>query len=268
MAAAGIEPAGSWAQFRQRGCVLVLAFLSPQLPSKSQSARWLSPFPLTHPGFLHDQWALKEGPDFKPCGFPDGSDGNESACNAGDQVQILGWEDPLEKGMATHSSILAWRNPWKSLAGYSPWGCKESDMTERLTLQALLWFLNVCRVLFVPLFHRSHTLHSHCLHPTHSTRSFSPQSPFCKSLLLWSTEMVTSHLRLVMSIFCFLFPFVPQRHEFREAISKMQTKCKLATWSSFPKLQVRPKWNLKKGQGCHMWMPVISLWSQRRIFTY
>ena len=28
------------------------------------------------------------------------------------QVQSLGWEDPLEKGMATHSSILAWRNPW------------------------------------------------------------------------------------------------------------------------------------------------------------
>ena len=28
------------------------------------------------------------------------------------QVQSLGWEDPLEKGMATHSSILAWRIPW------------------------------------------------------------------------------------------------------------------------------------------------------------
>ena len=34
-------------------------------------------------------------------------------------VQSLGWEDPLEKGMSTHSSILAWRIPW-SLAGYSP----------------------------------------------------------------------------------------------------------------------------------------------------
>ena len=32
--------------------------------------------------------------------------------SAGDVVQSLGWEDPLEKGMATHSSILAWRNPW------------------------------------------------------------------------------------------------------------------------------------------------------------
>ena len=85
-------------------------------------------------------------------GFPDSSVGNESACNAGDPglipgpgrstgegkgyllqhswaslvtqlvknppamwetwVQSLGWEDPLEKGRATHSSILAWRIPW------------------------------------------------------------------------------------------------------------------------------------------------------------
>ena len=85
-------------------------------------------------------------------GFPDGSDSKASACNAGDPglipgsgripgegtghplqyswaslltqlvknlpavqetwVQSLGWEDPLEKGMATHSSILAWRIPW------------------------------------------------------------------------------------------------------------------------------------------------------------
>ena len=41
-------------------------------------------------------------------GFPCGSAGKESTCNAGD----LGWEDPLEKGKATHSSILAQRIPW------------------------------------------------------------------------------------------------------------------------------------------------------------
>ena len=48
------------------------------------------------------------------------------------QVQSLGWEDLLEKGMATHSSILAWRFPHgqRSLVGYSPWGGKELDMTE------------------------------------------------------------------------------------------------------------------------------------------
>ena len=45
-------------------------------------------------------------------GFPDGSDGKESACNAGDWVKFLGQEDILKKGMATHSSILAWRIQW------------------------------------------------------------------------------------------------------------------------------------------------------------
>ena len=51
------------------------------------------------------------------------------------QVQSLYWEDPLEKGMITHSSILAWRIPWtEEPGGYSPWNHKESDMAERLTL--------------------------------------------------------------------------------------------------------------------------------------
>ena len=49
-------------------------------------------------------------------------------------VQSLGQEDPLEKGMATHSSILAWRiHGQRSLESYSLWGLKESDTTERLT---------------------------------------------------------------------------------------------------------------------------------------
>ena len=39
-------------------------------------------------------------------------------------------EDPLEEGMATHSSILTWRIPWRGLVGYSPRGHKESDRTE------------------------------------------------------------------------------------------------------------------------------------------
>ena len=42
-------------------------------------------------------------------GFLDGSDSKESACNAGELGLILGWEDPLEKGLATHSSVLAWK---------------------------------------------------------------------------------------------------------------------------------------------------------------
>ena len=42
-------------------------------------------------------------------GFLGGSAGKESAFNAGTWVLSLGWEDPLEKGKATHSNILAWR---------------------------------------------------------------------------------------------------------------------------------------------------------------
>ena len=48
------------------------------------------------------------------------------------RVVSLSGEDPLEKGMATHSSILAWRVPWSEEPGKlnSPWGFKQSDMTE------------------------------------------------------------------------------------------------------------------------------------------
>ena len=53
---------------------------------------------------------------------------------------VLGQEDPLEKQMATHSSILAWRIPWTEETGwYSPWNLKESDMTEWLTLSLSTW---------------------------------------------------------------------------------------------------------------------------------
>ena len=49
------------------------------------------------------------------------------------RVRSLGWEDPLEKEMAPHSSTLAWKIPWtEDMVGYSPWGRKESDMTEPL----------------------------------------------------------------------------------------------------------------------------------------
>ena len=103
-------------------------------------------------------------PHSRQIGFLHSSVGKESACNSGDPGSIpdsgsageaigyplqfswafllaqliknlpamhetwarsLGWEDPLEKGEATHSSIVAWRIPW---------GHKELDMTERLSL--------------------------------------------------------------------------------------------------------------------------------------
>ena len=66
---------------------------------------------------------------------PNAPSGKDPACQCRrheSPVQSLGQEDPLEKEMATHSSIIAWRIPYgqRSLAGYSPWACKESDTTE------------------------------------------------------------------------------------------------------------------------------------------
>ena len=53
-------------------------------------------------------------------------------------VQSLGWEDPLEKGMATHSNIFPGEiHGQSSMSGYSSWGRKESEMTEQLLLS--LW---------------------------------------------------------------------------------------------------------------------------------
>ena len=49
------------------------------------------------------------------------------------RVRALGWEDLLEKDMAVHSNIIAWKIPWaEDLVGCSPWGCTESDMTAQL----------------------------------------------------------------------------------------------------------------------------------------
>ena len=49
-------------------------------------------------------------------------------------IRSLGQEDPLEKGMATHSSILDWEIPWtEEPGGLQSWGCKESDTTEQIS---------------------------------------------------------------------------------------------------------------------------------------
>ena len=56
-------------------------------------------------------------------GLPGGSNGKAAACNAGNATQpgwFLGREDPLEKGMATYSSILSWRIPWTEEPGGLP----------------------------------------------------------------------------------------------------------------------------------------------------
>ena len=59
------------------------------------------------------------------------------------QVWSLDQEDPLEEGMATHSSILALEIPWtEESGGYSPWGCKELDMTKWL-----FSFWGLCKII-------------------------------------------------------------------------------------------------------------------------
>ena len=61
-------------------------------------------------------------------GFPGGSDNKEFAWNAGDPGLIPGWEDPLEKGMATHSSILAWRIPGtEKPGGLQSWELQKTE---------------------------------------------------------------------------------------------------------------------------------------------
>ena len=61
------------------------------------------------PGSRKIPWRKNRLPISVCMGFPGGSDSKESACNTGDLGTILGWEDPLEEHIATHSSILAWR---------------------------------------------------------------------------------------------------------------------------------------------------------------
>ena len=77
-------------------------------------------------------------------------------------VWSLGWEDPLENGMATHSSILAWKIP---RTVYSPWDCKESDTAEPLSLSTLIKNLGVfiSAVTFLKKSECVYTVSVHCL---------------------------------------------------------------------------------------------------------
>ena len=66
-----------------------------------------------------------------PLGFPGGQTVKSLPTVRDTWLRSLGREDPLEKGMATHSSTLAWKIPWTgSLVGYSPWGWQRVGSTE------------------------------------------------------------------------------------------------------------------------------------------
>ena len=68
-------------------------------------------------------------------GYPGGSVVKNLPANAETRVPSPSWEDPLEKEMATHPSVLARESHGqRSLVGYSPWGRKESDTTEQINI--------------------------------------------------------------------------------------------------------------------------------------
>ena len=64
-------------------------------------------------------------------------------------VRSLGREDPLEEGMVIHSSILAGKlHGQKRLASYSPWGCKDLDMTETFTSLHIYIYMYICMCVY------------------------------------------------------------------------------------------------------------------------
>ena len=68
-------------------------------------------------------------------GFSGGSSGKQSACDGGNVASISGWEDPRRRAWQPTPVFLPGEvHRQRSLAGYSPWGHKESDTTERLTI--------------------------------------------------------------------------------------------------------------------------------------
>ena len=122
----------------------------PPLVAFTTSSHWLgSPFLFLHlclGGLLSVFWLLK---------FPRGLVVKNPPCSAGTigaPVRSLDWENPLEKEVATHSSILPEKSHGqRSLVGYSPWGHKESDMTE-MTLACT-------HAQFCVFIHRAHVGH-------------------------------------------------------------------------------------------------------------
>ena len=96
------------------------------------------------PSFPHTFYICSQiPPNSSPhWGFPAAQRVKNLPALQGTWVWSLGQEYPLEKAMATHSSILAWRTPWtEKLAGYSLWDHKELATTEWLTLSSPLSYL-------------------------------------------------------------------------------------------------------------------------------
>ena len=83
----------------------------------SKYAHWLQTLIISTLYFwFYKSWHYL-GKGLNDMGFPGGSEVKASSWNVGDQIRSLCWEDPLEKETATHSSTLAWKNPWREEPG-------------------------------------------------------------------------------------------------------------------------------------------------------
>ena len=121
-------------------------------------------------------------------------------------VAWLGWEDPLKKGMATHSSILAWRIPWTI-----PWGQKESDATEPLSLSCI--FSSFSRkgwrhVGDNPAFDWWDVLWKFMAPVFTNVHQVAPRSTLRKERRFWFSF---SNIMLLSGISCLFLPFTSQR---------------------------------------------------------
>ena len=143
------------------GCMLRCSVMSDALrPEGPQPARLLCPWDspgkntgdLLNPGLQHCRWLLSVWAPGKPdlCwhkydfpwlreGFPGAQMVRNLPAVQKTQVWSRSWEDPLEKGMAPHSSTLAWRIPWTEEPGYSPWGRKATNTFTLLFFTDLSW---------------------------------------------------------------------------------------------------------------------------------
>ena len=108
---------------------------------------WQNPFHWRPHSFNEYFLYFDRRDEFK--GFPGDAGGKESACISRRYNEMWAWflcrEDHLEKGMATHSNILAWRIPWtEELGGLQSMRGNESNMTERLSTHTHSWFAVLC----------------------------------------------------------------------------------------------------------------------------
>ena len=95
----------------------VLPNLGMEIASLVSPTLQVDSFPLVPPGNPMQEQLINYMPSFHTMDFPSGSVVKNLPAMQETWVQSLGWEDPLEQGMATHSSILAWRIPWTEEPG-------------------------------------------------------------------------------------------------------------------------------------------------------